>query len=176
MTGGGGACFPVDVMCGTTFVPPTLQAMGASTWFNTLLPVPLGLPGAGDGPRQRFKYGVIDMAALVDDLRNWRSLYIAGRMHKPVRARPAARTPIPASDVCERAHARIPAFAHACLRTCTRPHALVFCTSGRITPTPMPLRQPTMHARTRPRATLVDALLFWLGSAPAPRVCDWPGL
>jgi len=33
-----------------------------------------------------MKYGVISTHTLVDDLVNWRSMYISGRMHKPVGA------------------------------------------------------------------------------------------
>jgi translocator assembly and maintenance protein 41 len=33
---------------------------------------------------QRVKYGVISMDALLKDLTEWDSLYVAGRMQKPV--------------------------------------------------------------------------------------------
>lgn len=32
-----------------------------------------------------MKYGLISLHALMDDLLNWRTLYVSGRMHKPVR-------------------------------------------------------------------------------------------
>jgi len=35
---------------------------------------------------QLHKYGVVATARLLDDLRNWREIYIAGRLHKPVKS------------------------------------------------------------------------------------------
>ena len=34
--------------------------------------------------RQEVKYGIISTARLVQDLEDWDTLYVAGRMHKPV--------------------------------------------------------------------------------------------
>lgn len=48
---------------------------GAGVYYNTLVPV--------DG--RLIKYGVIGTETLIDDLLHWRTMYIAGRLHKPVR-------------------------------------------------------------------------------------------
>lgn len=59
------------------------EAYGAGVYYNTMVPLPAAARGA---PGQLMKYGVISLHALVDDLLHWRSMYISGRMHKPVRA------------------------------------------------------------------------------------------
>ncbi|XP_063072680.1 phosphatidate cytidylyltransferase, mitochondrial [Engraulis encrasicolus] len=48
---------------------------GAGVYYNTLVPV--------DG--RLIKYGVISTATLIEDLMHWKTMYIAGRLHKPVR-------------------------------------------------------------------------------------------
>lgn len=50
------------------------QQAGAGIYYNT------GVQVAG----RTVKYGVITESALADDLQHWTSLYISGRMHKPV--------------------------------------------------------------------------------------------
>ncbi|XP_005095408.1 phosphatidate cytidylyltransferase, mitochondrial [Aplysia californica] len=50
------------------------ERYGAGAYFNTLVPM------AG----RTIKYGVISTARLVTDLLDWESLYISGRLHKPV--------------------------------------------------------------------------------------------
>jgi len=52
-------------------------------YYNAMLPVPAQ---AG----RLWKYGVVAEAALADDCVHWRSLYLAGRLHKPVRVVAAA--------------------------------------------------------------------------------------
>lgn len=48
---------------------------GAGVYFNTLVP----------SDDRLIKYGVISTDALIDDLLHWKTMYIAGRLHKPVR-------------------------------------------------------------------------------------------
>ncbi|XP_075039271.1 phosphatidate cytidylyltransferase, mitochondrial isoform X3 [Mixophyes fleayi] len=48
---------------------------GAGVYYNTLVPC--------DG--KVIKYGVISTDTLIEDLTHWRTLYIAGRLHKPVK-------------------------------------------------------------------------------------------
>lgn len=51
-----------------------VQRYPAGVYYNTLVTV----------DSQLLKYGIIATEDLLDDLRNWRWLYIAGRLHKPV--------------------------------------------------------------------------------------------
>lgn len=55
------------------------EKFGASVWFNTLIPSNLR-----NSPSRLMKYGVISTKDLVDDLEQWKSLYCAGRLQKPV--------------------------------------------------------------------------------------------
>ncbi|KAG9483650.1 hypothetical protein GDO78_009526 [Eleutherodactylus coqui] len=48
---------------------------GAGVYYNTLVPC--------DG--KVIKYGVVSIDSLYEDLLHWRTLYIAGRLHKPVK-------------------------------------------------------------------------------------------
>lgn len=59
-----------------------IQEYGAGVWYNTLVRLPV--PPANGGGTKLVKYGVIGTQRLIDDLTRWESLYIAGRMHKPV--------------------------------------------------------------------------------------------
>eukprot|EP01025_Chloroclados_australasicus_P051437 TRINITY_DN5987_c1_g1_i1.p1 TRINITY_DN5987_c1_g1~~TRINITY_DN5987_c1_g1_i1.p1 ORF type:complete len:449 (+),score=33.33 TRINITY_DN5987_c1_g1_i1:83-1429(+) len=51
------------------------EVWGVGIHFNTLVPI---------NEHQLIKYGVISVDRLCQDLRDWDTLYIAGRMHKPV--------------------------------------------------------------------------------------------
>lgn len=57
-----------------TIVP--VQRWAGAVWFNTEVLF---------SNIARCKYGVISRDDALDDLRNWRTLYLAGRLHKPVR-------------------------------------------------------------------------------------------
>ncbi|ESK87146.1 hypothetical protein Moror_11839 [Moniliophthora roreri MCA 2997] len=52
-----------------------VQAIGPGVWFNAYVP----MKGV------TIKYGVTTIDNLCSDLLNWNTLYLAGRMHKPVR-------------------------------------------------------------------------------------------
>jgi translocator assembly and maintenance protein 41 len=59
---------------GSSFVSQ-VQAFGPGLWFNMFVP----MHGV------TIKYGVTTVDTLCADLLNWRTLYLAGRMHKPIR-------------------------------------------------------------------------------------------
>ncbi|KAI6124328.1 Mmp37-domain-containing protein [Pisolithus thermaeus] len=61
-------------MLGSSFVTK-VQEMGPGVWFNTYVPM----------HDVTIKYGVTSVDTLCADLLNWRTLYLAGRMHKPLR-------------------------------------------------------------------------------------------
>ena len=57
------------------------RKVGAGVWFNALVPM-----GISSQPNRLMKYGVIDGSTLENDLLNWEAgLYVAGRLHKPVK-------------------------------------------------------------------------------------------
>ncbi|XP_071406998.1 phosphatidate cytidylyltransferase, mitochondrial isoform X2 [Pithys albifrons albifrons] len=53
----------------------SVQSYGAGIYYNTLVPCNGRL----------IKYGVISTDALIDDLFHWKTLYVAGRLQKPVK-------------------------------------------------------------------------------------------
>ena len=53
----------------------TLPILNIQIYFNTLVKT---------SDSHLIKYGVISTEALINDLLDWRSLYVAGRLHKPV--------------------------------------------------------------------------------------------
>ncbi len=56
-----------------------MQRTGANIYYN-----PFVLFEDDQGKRE-IKYGVISIADLIEDLKNWKSLYTAGRLQKPVK-------------------------------------------------------------------------------------------
>lgn len=59
---------------GPSFISLVQDKLGAGVYFNPFCTIN-GL---------KVKYGVVSTERLLDDLVNWRTLYLAGRMHKPV--------------------------------------------------------------------------------------------
>ncbi|KAF2075141.1 hypothetical protein CYY_003576 [Polysphondylium violaceum] len=59
---------------GPSVVAKVQQIGGAKVYFNTLL----------NHNGIKYKYGIIDYKDLVDDLTHWKTLYVSGRMHKPI--------------------------------------------------------------------------------------------
>lgn len=51
-----------------------VQDSGAGIWYHTFVPF----------QGKEIKYGVISLEDLRSDLQNWDTLYLAGRMHKPI--------------------------------------------------------------------------------------------
>ena len=56
----------------------------AHFWFNAYVPFPVR-EGLSKESKVLMKYGVINEENAIDDLSNWSNLYLAGRLHKPVR-------------------------------------------------------------------------------------------
>ncbi|CAK4083923.1 unnamed protein product [Aphanomyces euteiches] len=52
------------------------EKLGAGCYYNTLVQIP--------GSTQLMKYGVVKTSTLCKDLTEWTTLYLSGRMHKPV--------------------------------------------------------------------------------------------
>ncbi|XP_055613201.1 phosphatidate cytidylyltransferase, mitochondrial [Uranotaenia lowii] len=61
---------------GSSFIANYQERLGAKVFFNTLIPIP--------EENIIIKYGVVSTKDLMEDLNNWSSLYLAGRLHKPV--------------------------------------------------------------------------------------------
>lgn len=77
---------------GPRWIASAQQHFGAKIFYNTLVEVPGGLSDLVDQDHrdqdhsqtpQLIKYGVISTADLLNDLLDWETLYIAGRLHKP---------------------------------------------------------------------------------------------
>ena len=73
--------FIASPVCGGASRVAAFQDTAARVWYNAMVPLP---EPWGSGGGQMMKYGVISHSALVDDLQNWSSFYISGRMQKPV--------------------------------------------------------------------------------------------
>uniref|UniRef100_A0A8C9Y9F3 Phosphatidate cytidylyltransferase, mitochondrial n=1 Tax=Sander lucioperca TaxID=283035 RepID=A0A8C9Y9F3_SANLU len=62
-------------LLGPTMISSIQNEHGASVYYNTLVPV----------EERIIKYGVISTESLIDDLSHWKTMYVAGRLHKPVK-------------------------------------------------------------------------------------------
>ncbi len=82
------------------------EQLGAGVYYNTLAPIPGSKQMSMHGQKRYFfdiyvwfpkyglflstnvcllvKYGVVRTSTLYSDLRDWNTLYLSGRMHKPV--------------------------------------------------------------------------------------------
>lgn len=61
---------------GANTVAKVQETWGAKIYYNTLVKTAAG---------RLVKYGVVSEVSLVEDLLDWNDLYLAGRLHKPVR-------------------------------------------------------------------------------------------
>lgn len=64
-------------LLGSNFIARYQESYAAKVYFNTLVPV-------DDDSSLMIKYGVISIKDLIVDLLDWRDLYVAGRLQKPV--------------------------------------------------------------------------------------------
>jgi translocator assembly and maintenance protein 41 len=62
----------------SSWIEWTQREIGGKMWFNTLIPCEI------DNNKALMKYGVIDIKDLLLDLNEWETLYVAGRLQKPV--------------------------------------------------------------------------------------------
>ena len=104
---------------GPAAVVAIADRVGVGVHFNTLVPWRGGADAGatlGPGHATHYKYGVVSLDTLCDDLTEWRSLFLAGRMQKPVaalgpddaRAAPARAAVAAARQLARRARCRTP--------------------------------------------------------------------
>jgi len=72
-------------LCGPSFCTKLQRSerSGAGVYFNPLVESPVTTTDDTKRCKQKIKYGIVQTEELLDDLTNWRWLYLAGRMQKP---------------------------------------------------------------------------------------------
>jgi mitochondrial translocator assembly and maintenance protein 41 len=80
----------VPRLFGASFIS-TVQRSSAQIYYNTLVPMPdeyqpnlTNNNNNNNNGKQLMKYGVIRTSDFIDDLVNWNTLYLSGRLQKPV--------------------------------------------------------------------------------------------
>ena len=70
---------------GSRMISKIQKSDDVGAWYNTLVPVKnMDIDSECKKNVEHIKYGVVEMSDFLADLKDWRSLYLAGRCHKPV--------------------------------------------------------------------------------------------
>lgn len=75
---------PMSIL-GPSAIDWASKHIGSGVYFNAMVDLPASGAGAKGPGGVRIKYGVASFDSVRRDLVDWSSLYIAGRMHKPVK-------------------------------------------------------------------------------------------
>ncbi|KAJ7288320.1 mitochondrial matrix Mmp37-domain-containing protein [Mycena rebaudengoi] len=142
-----------------------MQELGPGVWFNTMIP----MGGV------TIKYGVTTVDTLCSDLLNWRSLYLAGRMHKPLRisqgrrALCASRSRSTSPPPCAPRSSRSPPTSPRRSSSSASPASATSATRACCSPRRTAARCKTSCA-SRPRSS-ASCIIGWSWGCPA---VHWP--